>query len=223
MNFTPKPYGETAVREIDTVLQRVSEILKSEHPSADELLEAETVLLTLFRRLAPAGTVYRAQFDQAAYDHRASYQIHGRVAAFAGVARAMRLDYQHDHMSSIEGLVRQSVFTDLLDLAEFLLETDKGQSIAAVVCGAVLEEHLLKLAQMKGVSAMREDGKRKAFSALNVDLAEVNAYPEITRDQLFVWYKLRNDGAHNPSQQMSRDDVKAMLNGVRNFLAVFPA
>ena len=96
-----------------------------------------------------------------------------------------------------------------------------GYVAAAAICGALLEDGLRRLCarQSPPIETHRRNGDYKKLTAMIDDLKNGNLYNAMKRDQLQSWAKIRNSAAHAKFDEFSRQDVEAMLSGVKNFLA----
>jgi hypothetical protein len=86
----------------------------------------------------------------------------------------------------------------------------------------VLEEHLRQLAGAKGIAVEEARGgqmvPRKA-DTLNADLAKAGVYNKLDHKQVTAWLDLRNKAAHAKYGEYSEEQVRLMLEGVRQFVA----
>jgi hypothetical protein len=89
--------------------------------------------------------------------------------------------------------------------------------------GTVLEEHLRKLAQKHDVATTDEKGRAKSVEVLGVDLRKSGLITEVQRKSLTAWYAQRNEGAHGHPENLNEGEVERMIDGIRDFVARFPA
>ncbi|MDP3720328.1 MAG: hypothetical protein Q8T13_21405 [Acidobacteriota bacterium] len=175
---------------------------------SDVHVEVETIVSATIDRLAPAGSTYRRTLN---------VTLIGQI----GSLKALRRDYEDGYMSTIQALVRSDVFADFLDMAEHLVEQgykDPG----AVLVGGVLEEHLRALCSVRSIDLVVSSRPKKADS-MNGDLAKAGAYNKLDQKNVTAWLDLRNSAAHGKYDDYSREQVAAMLAGVREFVARIPA
>lgn len=138
-----------------------------------------------------------------------------------GILTAMRDQIRGGWIESTKGLVSAEVFSDFLEMAEYLLD-QKYKDPAAVVVGSVLEEHLRQVC--KAASLPIEDlshGQPHARKAdnLNADLARSGKYTKLDQKQVTAWLDLRNKAAHGRYSEYSNEQVTLMLAGVRDFVS----
>jgi hypothetical protein len=87
---------------------------------------------------------------------------------------------------------------------------------AAVIAGAVLTDHLHRLAREYGVPLVA-DGKPKRAETLNADLAEIGAYGRVYSHHeadIATWIALRDDAVHGRYDRYDAEQALAMMAGV---------
>lgn len=125
-------------------------------------------------------------------------------------------------MTAVEEIVHADLFDDFLDMANELLS--KGFiGPAAVLSGTVLEEQLRKLAKKHDVSTVDEKGRAKSVDALGVELRKSDAITEVQRKSVTAWYAQRTEGAHGRPENLDVGEVERMIDGIRDFVARYPA
>jgi hypothetical protein len=178
--------------------------------------ELATRLRAAIARLAPAGSPYTT--DAAAVPKGWPVGESGQLLA---IVRALREDYAHGYMRTIEELIHADVFADFLDMATELLS--KGyKDPATVIIGSVLEEHLRKLATLSSVSIAVGVNPKKA-DTINADLVKATAYSKLEQKNVTAWLGLRNEAAHGNYNGYDKSQVETLLAGVRDFLIRHPA
>jgi len=206
--------------QIDVALRRFAEAKRrSKYDDLSDLPndlknEIITVLSTTIDRLAPRDSPYRANAQTAlkTYGVDNSYNIQ----ILGGILTGLRSDYSAGFLHRVEELVQADLFSDFLEMAEYLL--DEGfKDPAAVLAGGVLEEHLRKLCERAGISTT-VGGRPKKADALNSDLAAASAYGKLDHKSVTAWLDLRNNAAHGKYDEYSKEQVALMLQGVRDFL-----
>lgn len=113
------------------------------------------------------------------------------------------------------------VFTDYIEMAEYLLE-EEYKDAAAVIAGSTLEEHLRQLCKKNGIPVVRQkDGKDVPMKAdqVNADLAKAGVYTMLDQKLVTAWLDLRNKAAHGEYNGYNADQVKAMIAGITEFMA----
>lgn len=134
-------------------------------------------------------------------------------------------EYENSILDNSEEMITAEKLADYLSPVDELLR--KGQpgqydhALAAVVCGAVLEDALRRLCdrQIPQIMTDMPNGRSKALYTLIHDLQNANAFNRLKAQQLYVWAQIRNSAVHGSFDDFSRDNVEHMVKDVRNFLA----
>ncbi|TES84888.1 MAG: HEPN domain-containing protein [Dehalococcoidia bacterium] len=162
-----------------------------------------------FLNAFPPDYIYYREFEARCKDLSLEDVEHGM-----GVLQAARDDIEGGYLQKVETLVSAKVFNDFLEMAEHLL--DNGyKDPAASLTGAVLEDGLRRICGNNDVTVKSDDN----ISSLNKKLADKRSvYNRLKQREIEVWNKLRDYADHGHFKQYTNDDVKNMLEGVRNFL-----
>jgi hypothetical protein len=125
---------------------------------------------------------------------------------------------------SVRSLVSGEMFSDFLEMAEYLL-AEGYKDAAAVMVGSTLEEHLRVLCRNRGISVeLERDGRpiAKRADALNSELASAGAYSKLDQKAVTTWLDLRNKAAHGKYDEYTRQQVDLMHHGVVEFMSRVP-
>lgn len=221
------PFVQAAVRQIDDALAsydaackewlRKSTVIGGEPYLSMPRLEA-TKLLTLlestFRRLIPDAGYGRTPQKTIAGVQGDTYPI----MTYAGMLAALREDYIAGRLQAIRELIQADLFSDFLEMAEHLL-SEGMKDPAAMLTGAVLEEHLRKLCQKHNLPLPA----KPKLDTMNADLAKAGIYGKNDQKQITAWAGIRNDAAHGDFAKYDAAKVDLMIQGIRMFLANNPA
>ena len=60
----------------------------------------------------------------------------------------------------------------------------------------------------------------KKADVMNADLAKLNVYSGLYQKQIIAWLGIRNSAAHGKYDEYSVEEVKLMLQGIRQFILV---
>ena len=174
-------------------------------------------------RLAPPKTPYiqNAQDAIETYNDYDDEDIPLPIPALVGIIKALRADYNAGYLQLIHELIHADIFSDFLEMAEYLLETG-FKDPSAVLVGGVLEEHLRKLCQKNSIPDSLNDHPKKA-DKMNSELASSQIYGKLEQKSVTAWLDLRNKAAHAKYNEYTNDQVKVMLMGVREFVSRYPA
>lgn len=212
----------------DAIIKQLSEIIVDLDDSANENGYLEdydarriaTRARAAIRRYAPPGSAYEDDATEVAQAEVASDQW--KATQFAAIVHALRDDYALGGLTAVEEIVHADLFDDFLDMANELLS--KGFiGPAAVLAGTVLEEQLRKLATKHGVGTTDEKGRAKSVEAQGVDLRKAGILNEVQRKSVTAWYAQRTEGAHGRPENLDDGEVERMIDGVRHFVARYPA
>jgi len=172
------------------------------------------------RRIAGLSSEYMKQLDEIA-DREKHRFIGARLTAIIGVVRSLRADLSGGHLQTLAELLHAEVFSDFLEMADYLL-TEGYKDPAAIIAGAALEAHLRRLAELHGISLAARDRPKKA-DQLNADLAGLEIYSKLDQKGVTAWLDLRNKAAHGKFADYTREQVALLLEGIRDFMLRCPA
>jgi len=176
-----------------------------------------TRMAAAIERLAPVSSAYHVEangYVPAAMPPRL------RASGMARVLNALRDDYAAGYLFEIEQSIRRGVFSDLLDMAAHLLEGYEhlhAATSAGVLAGATLEEYLRKLADANGIATANSGGEPVKAESLNTELRGEGVYDLSEQMQVTAWLDLRNKAARGRRDEFSADQVRLMIQGVRDF------
>jgi hypothetical protein len=213
--------ADKVLQELNAVIAACEDVrAKAKYDDLSDLAgvvasEANARLHAAISRLAPLRSPYRT----AAEDLMKQYGVGNgyTVTHLLGILRAMREDYSAGYLSSIAELVHADLFADFLEMSGHLL-SQGYKDPAAVVTGSVLEEHLRKLCEKVGISAVNGSAPKKA-DLLNAELAGANVYSKLDQKSVTAWLDLRNKAAHGKYAEYTREQVQALHDGVRHFIS----
>jgi len=144
------------------------------------------------------------------------------VPLVSGALEGLRADIAAERLDEYEELIRADVFADFLEMAQHLLD-ESYKDAAAVLVGGVLEEHLRKLCDKAGVPTNMPTGQAKKPSAMNVDLKKAGVFNNLDEKSVTAQLELRNNAAHGKHGEYSKEEVRLMLETVRDLIRRHPA
>jgi hypothetical protein len=210
---------DLAIASVNALIARAKHDDLSDLPD-EEILEARTSCAAAIERLSPVGSEYRRAAEEAIARHGGA--IPGEATReLVGILRALRAAYLGGYLKTLQDLVAADVFSDFLEAAEHLLDSGYKDA-AAVITGAVLEEHLKKLVRQHGGSTIDGRGRPIRVDALNADLARRGSYGNLDQKNVTAWLGLRNHAAHGEYSEYDAARVKLMIEGARLFLSQHP-
>jgi len=202
---------------VDALLAKGQAVAATEHSSGSVRMvewgvyqEWRTQSLSALVAVVGANHAYPAEFARI-INSNSPVTVTGGM----GILRALREDIANGYLRRLEALVSADVFTDFLDMAQHLLDTDYKDP-AASLTGAVLEDGLRRIATAKGITFTKGDGLAK----LNEKCAKAGVYNALTMRQVAVWTEIRNKADHGHFKEYAAADVAGMVSGVSGFLAM---
>jgi hypothetical protein len=190
-----------------------------EYRSEPQQTEVYTSLVAAIERLAPAGTYYSESLQLTVEKY--GFNNNNAIPALVGIVQALKTAYESGYLHQIDELIRADLFGDFLDMGQYLLE-EGYKDPAAVIIGGVLEEHLRKLCLKNSINITKNKGFKKA-DTMNADLANSHVYNRLDQKSITAWLDLRNKAAHGKYTEYTDDQVNLALQGIRDFIARFPA
>lgn len=152
--------------------------------------------------------------------------LHYHTSSILGVVKGLLDDITAGYTKSLVEIVHGDIFSDFLEMAEYLCESSYKDA-AAVVAGSTLESHLRELCNKAGVpvDAVKGSGATapKKADSMNSDLVAAGVYTKLDQKSVTAWLDLRNKAAHGEYAKYSQEQVALLISGVRNFIARNPA
>ena len=224
-------YADTVLAELDDLLKKFSNLqvrgMGQAHGVHAQALGAEFVTggMAAARRATGDGSQYVKQIE-ATIDEVGWSRIQRAIPIVGGMLKAVRQAVASGYLVTVRELVRAEVFTDFLDMAQYLLQ-EGYKDAAAVLVRGVLEEHLRELCDRKGIDTTYTDSRGKTLpkklDTINADLKKAAIYPTTDQKSVTFWYGLGTDAAHGHYANYTPEQVKLMLQGVTDFIARHPA
>ena len=125
-----------------------------------------------------------------------------------------------------EESIRREVFFDFLDIATRFLdqvEYRPGATFAGILAGATLEEYVRKLADANGIVTTNARGEPVKAAPLNAELRVKGVYDLSEELQVRAWIELRNKTARASRDEFTADEIRLMIQGLRDFMIRHPA
>ena len=210
-----------AFKQIDAAVKIAEEALDASETTfrdSGQYAEAITVCASTIDRLTSQGSVYQQHSRRVLNQANMSNPFF--VEQLLGVLKGLRRDMQAGYLLSLEEEVHADLFADFLEMANHLL-SERHALPAAVVAGSALEAQLRTLAERAGISTQAR-GKPKRAAKLNEDLGKKGIYRKAEQKQVLAWQDLRNSAAHG-QDDFSIEEVRLMVQGIRDFIARHPA
>lgn len=135
-----------------------------------------------------------------------------------GILKSIKTEIDNGWLTSLKGLVSAEIFSDFLEMADYLIK-ENYKDPAAVMTGSVLEEHLRQLCDKHGIpTADSRSGKPKKADLLNSELTSAGVYNKLDQKNVTAWLDLRNKAAHGKYSEYNQQQVEFMMQTVTEFI-----
>lgn len=151
-------------------------------------------------------------------------QRHVAFEKAMGLLQGVKRDVEADLFGSLQQSIHKCVSADYLGQAEALISdrVNKNGSYlpAAVLAGAVLENHLRMLCESANppIETSKGSGIPKKMTEMIDCLRRADLINEVHAKHLRAWYDIRNAAAHYRPNDITKEQVCAMIKGVGEFL-----
>jgi len=177
--------------------------------------EFRSSALSFIDKIYGKNNTYYLEFDQKV-DKDTAYNTQIGI----GILEAIKDEIYGGWIFTTKGLITSEIFSDFLEMAEYLL-SEHYKDAAAVMIGSVLEEHLRQLCFNNSISTtlpkMDKTISKKA-ETLNTELVKSEVYNKLEQKSVTAWLDLRNKAAHGKYTEYIEDQVILMYQGVRDFI-----
>ena len=201
-----------------------SGLSKSQYSDASDIFtstqisDLQTRCLAAIERTSGLSSTYH---QSAVTFGKESNDIYYQVANQIGVAKALLSDINNGYLKSFEEVLHSSVFSDFLEMADYLLQ--KGfKDPAAVIAGSTLEVHLKKMCSKFAIDT-ETNGKPEKANSLNEKLRKQGAYKTLDQKSVTAWLDLRNKAAHGDFSEYETNQVRLLISSIRDFITRHPA
>ena len=187
-----------------------------EFVSNDLFNEFRSASLSFLKNTFGAEHPFFKEFDTEAKNAK-SYDTREGI----GVLKAAKQEIDGGWLFTVKGLVSAEIFSDFLEMADYLLR-EGYKDPAAVMTGSVLEEHLRQLCNKNSIPTETiKEGKPnpKKADLMNSELAGAAVYNKLDQKSITSWLDLRNKAAHGQYTEYTKEQVEIMFQGVTNFIS----
>lgn len=211
------------LERIDHLLELAREVMKTRY-SHHAIISADSVKAEKFSELRSSSLSFiKGLYNDTHpffidFDKKVHIGHAYEVEIALGILLSIKTEIEKGWIVSFKGLVSAEIFTDFIEMAEYLLEEEYKDS-AAVIIGGVLEEHLRQLCVVNGIETVDLKGKPKKADLLNAELASSILYNRLDQKNVTSWLDLRNKAAHGKYSEYNKEQVVSMLKAVTEFMS----
>lgn len=210
-------------KRVDELINMAGLVLKSrrgtdfgEFVSSESFNEFRSASLSFLRNTFGVEHPFYKEFYENSKNARPSITEIGR-----GILKAAKQEIDGGWIFTVKGLISVEVFTDYIEMAEHLL-TEGYKDPSAVLIGSTLEAHLRELSKTNGIDMEVKNTKGnlvpKRADLLNSDLTKAGIYSSAYHKQIIAWLSIRNSAAHGQYSEYTNEEIKLMLQGIRQFM-----
>jgi HEPN superfamily RiboL-PSP-like protein len=141
-----------------------------------------------------------------------------------GVVQSLLFDLKSGYLSTLAEMIHGDLFGDFLEMADYLL-SEGYKDAAAVITGGTLETHLKQLCIKLKIDTkqnVQNSIRPKKTDTLNSELVKASAYSKLDQKSVTSWLDLRNKAAHGNYNEYTEEQVKLLINSVRDFISRNP-
>ena len=202
--------------EANTFLQDITQNTVEDAHSIKAIKESKfasfkTATLSFLKTILGTEEIYYNKFL-----HGVIYYTDYSLVLAIELLRKIKTDVEEGWLQGIKGVISAELFTDFLDMAEYLLN-EGYKDPAAVIIGSVLEENLRQLTLKSELPIIQSDkisNKQTPIKAesLNVELSKNSVYNLTYQKSITAYLDLRNNAAHGKYIEYDITLVKAFYN-----------
>lgn len=143
-----------------------------------------------------------------------------------GIVRELKNALSTGYLDDLQKLIAGEIFDDMLEMSQYLF-SESYHLPAIAVAGAVLEDALRRLYNQN--LAIVKETKREfqgspSIAKFNDALRHSSIYPQAQWSLIQSWANIRNHAVHGEDIKTIKPDlIKQMIDGIRSFLANYPA
>jgi len=214
---------EDIKRRVDELITIAGQVLNTKrgsdfasYVSSEQFNEFRSASLSFLRNTFGIDHPFYVEFNKQAKATSPSDTEEGR-----GILKAAKQEIDGGWLFTVKGLISAEIFSDFLEMAEYLLK-EGYKDPAAVMTGSVLEEHVRQLCVRNSIPIETiKDGKPipKKADLMNSELASASIYNKLDQKSITSWLDLRNKAAHGQYSEYTKEQVELMYQGVTNFIS----
>jgi hypothetical protein len=214
---------EDLIKRIEQLINIAGKVLATKcssefgsYVSSELFNEFRSASLSFLRNTFGTDHPFYTEFNRQAKEATPYATEEGR-----GILKAVMQEIEGGWLFTIKGLVSAEIFSDFLEMANYLLK-EGYKDPAAVMIGSVLEEHIKQICNRNSIPIETiKDGKPipKKADLMNSELASASVYNKLDQKSITSWLDLRNKAAHGQYSEYTKEQVELMYQGVINFIS----
>ena len=194
----------------------LSDILRNKVENLTNLISRAKAAV---ERVAGVNSEYYKDIENALASAREHYGT--KLRLIIGTVKALKTDIENDYLKKLHDIIQADIFSDYLEMAAYLIN-EGYKDPSAVIIGSTLEAHLRELCKSNSIDTEILNNKGKMISkkadVINADLAKARVYSSAYQKQITAWLGLRNSAAHGYYSEYTLEEIKLMLEGVRQLI-----
>lgn len=208
---------EDIKKRVDELITTAEQVLNTKLVSYEQFYEFRVATLSFLRNTFGTDHTFYVEFNEnvtVAYPY-------DNTEVGRGILKAVKQEIDGGWLFTVKGLISAEIFSDFLEMAEYLLK-EGYKDPAAVMTGSVLEEHIRQLCLRNSIPIETiKDGKPnpKKADSMNSELASASVYNKLDQKNITAWLDLRNKAAHGLYLEYTKEQVEIMYLGVTNFIS----
>lgn len=194
---------------------KYDDMLSSGYASSSDMNSFKPMALSFISNLFGENHPYFKEFKDNVNDSY-EYNIRGGIS----ILESIKFEIQNGWLTDLKKLISAEVFSDFLEMSNYLLE-ENYKDASAVMIGSVLEEHLRLLCNQSGIETTIVKSNKvlnKKADQMNIELCKAGVYGMLEQKSITFWLDLRNKAAHGKYSEYNIEQVRLMYQGVLDFI-----
>jgi len=209
------------INDVQSLYQQLKSRSKYEDFSDLQKIDSNkyiTLAIATIERISGNNSIYFRQAEAVLKKYGTDNQYN--IPTLAGILDALKNDLSKGYLANIIELIHAELFSDFLEMAEYLLQ-EGYKDASAVIVGSSLEAHLRQLCNKYDIPIEKESEKgvrAKKADELNIELAKKEVYSKLDQKNVTAWLGLRNNAAHGKYEEYSKEQVALSISSIREFI-----
>lgn len=187
---------EDIKKRVDELITIAGQVLNTKrtsdfgsYVSSEQFNEFRSASLSFLRNTFGIDHPFYVEFNKQANEASPNDTEEG-----CGILKAVKQEIDGGWLFTVKGLISAEIFSDFLEMAEYLLK-EGYKDPSAVMTGSVLEEHIRQLCVRNSIPVETiKDGKPipKKTNLMNSELASASIYNKLDQKSITSWLDPRN-------------------------------